>query len=170
MMNASPLLKKIAQALCECRLEVVLIRNAATALQGVPVTTLDVDFMFRKTSINLKKIKNGGKVILFNPITKLLAGVIAGKVDTNILSSCICAAPIAVMFPAVGNVAPAVVSLSYFQLRPKVKGDAPDVKFNTFAVCATAAILLKLKQKLYPFSALLKLLPLYPPLVVNPLS
>ena len=39
------------------RLEAVLIGNAAAALQGAPVTTVDFDFLFRKTPANLKKLK-----------------------------------------------------------------------------------------------------------------
>ena len=35
----------------------VLIGNAAAALRGAPVTTLDFDFMFRKTPGNLAKLK-----------------------------------------------------------------------------------------------------------------
>jgi len=34
-----------------------MIGNAAAALQGSPVTTLDIDFMFQKTAGNLKKLK-----------------------------------------------------------------------------------------------------------------
>jgi len=34
-----------------------MIGNAAAALQGSPVTTLDIDFMFQKTPGNLKKLK-----------------------------------------------------------------------------------------------------------------
>ena len=56
-MNGAPLLEKIASALSECRLEAVLIGNAAAALHGAPVTTVDFDFMFRKTQANLVKIK-----------------------------------------------------------------------------------------------------------------
>jgi hypothetical protein len=56
-MNAEPLLNKVAKALADCRLEAVMIGNAAAALHGAPVTTLDVDFMFRKTPGNLKKLK-----------------------------------------------------------------------------------------------------------------
>jgi predicted nucleotidyltransferase len=56
-LNAEPALAQIARALEECGLEVVLIGNAAAALQGAPVTTLDFDFMFRKTATNLKKLK-----------------------------------------------------------------------------------------------------------------
>ena len=38
-------------------LEAVLIGNAAAALQGAPVTTLDFHFLFRKTPRNLRKLK-----------------------------------------------------------------------------------------------------------------
>lgn len=56
-MNAEPLLATIAKTFAEHRLEAVMIGNAAAALHGAPVTTLDVDFMFRKTPTNLKKLK-----------------------------------------------------------------------------------------------------------------
>lgn len=56
-MNAAPLLNSIAQALAHARLEAVLIGNAAAALHGAPVTTLDFDFMFRKSPANLRKLK-----------------------------------------------------------------------------------------------------------------
>lgn len=56
-MTAEPLLHKVAQALAEHRLEAVMVGNAAAALQGAPVTTLDIDFMFRKTPTNLRKLK-----------------------------------------------------------------------------------------------------------------
>lgn len=56
-MDAAPLLKSIARALHKARLEAIMVGNAAAALQGAPVTTLDVDFMFRKTPTNLRKLK-----------------------------------------------------------------------------------------------------------------
>jgi hypothetical protein len=56
-MNAEPLLNKIAKVFAEHRLEAVMVGNAAAALHGAPVTTLDFDFMFRKTPANLKKLK-----------------------------------------------------------------------------------------------------------------
>lgn len=34
-----------------------MVGNAAAALHGAPVTTLDIDFMFRKTRVNLRKLK-----------------------------------------------------------------------------------------------------------------
>jgi hypothetical protein len=55
--DASPTLARIAQLLERHGLEAVLIGNAAAALQGAPVTTVDVDFLFRKTPANLKKLK-----------------------------------------------------------------------------------------------------------------
>ncbi len=56
-MDARLLLARIAHALNKVRLEAVMIGNAAAALQGAPVTTLDIDFMFRKTRANLRKLK-----------------------------------------------------------------------------------------------------------------
>jgi len=55
--NAEPLLQRVARALEAAGLEAVLIGNAAAALQGAPVTTVDFDFMFRKTPGNLRKLK-----------------------------------------------------------------------------------------------------------------
>jgi hypothetical protein len=67
-LNAEPALAEIARAFEECGVEAVLIGNAAAALQGAPVTTLDFDFMFRKTPANLKKLKRlahllGGQIL-----------------------------------------------------------------------------------------------------------
>ena len=56
-MNGEPLLIKVAEVLTDARLEAVMVGNAAAALRGAPVTTLDIDFMFRKTPLNLKKLK-----------------------------------------------------------------------------------------------------------------
>jgi hypothetical protein len=56
-MNAEPLLNRIAKVLAEHRLEAVMVGNAAAALHGAPVTTLDIDFMFRKTPRNMTKLK-----------------------------------------------------------------------------------------------------------------
>lgn len=57
LMNAEPLLTRISRALAEHRLEAVMVGNAAAALHGAPVTTLDIDFMFRKTPANMRKLK-----------------------------------------------------------------------------------------------------------------
>lgn len=56
-MNAKPYLIEIGEHLKRVGLEAVLIGNAAAALQGAPVTTVDFDFMFRKTARNMQKIR-----------------------------------------------------------------------------------------------------------------
>ena len=56
-MDAQPVLARIAELLERHGLEAVLIGNAAAALQGAPVTTIDVDFMFRRTPANIRKLK-----------------------------------------------------------------------------------------------------------------
>lgn len=56
-MDAAPFLAEIGRQLNELRLDAVLIGNAAAALQGAPVTTVDFDFLFRRTPRNLQKLK-----------------------------------------------------------------------------------------------------------------
>ncbi len=46
----------VARVLSEHGLEAILIGNAAAALQGAPVTTVDLDFLIRKTPRNLQKL------------------------------------------------------------------------------------------------------------------
>jgi hypothetical protein len=55
--DATPVLVEIGRHLAAIKLEAVLIGNAAAALQGAPVTTVDFDFLFRKTPRNLAKLK-----------------------------------------------------------------------------------------------------------------
>jgi hypothetical protein len=45
-MDARPVLFRIARLLAEHGLEAVLIGNAAAALQGAPITTVDFDSCF----------------------------------------------------------------------------------------------------------------------------
>jgi hypothetical protein len=52
-MDAAPLLGEVAKAMRKADLEAVLIGNAAAAIHGAPVTTIDFDFYFRKTARNL---------------------------------------------------------------------------------------------------------------------
>jgi hypothetical protein len=47
-MDAAPILARIVELLERHRLEAILIGNAAAALQGAPVTTIDIDFLFRR--------------------------------------------------------------------------------------------------------------------------
>jgi predicted nucleotidyltransferase len=56
-MDARPSLERVARSLANQQLDAVLIGNAAAALRGAPVTTLDFDFMFRETPVNLRKLK-----------------------------------------------------------------------------------------------------------------
>jgi predicted nucleotidyltransferase len=76
-MDSTPLLGRVVVALVEQKLEAILIGNAAAAMQGAPVTTLDFDFMFRDTPTNLRKLKAVARsldaVILrpFYPVSKL---------------------------------------------------------------------------------------------------
>ena len=69
-MDARPTLFTLARVLNEQGLEAILIGNAAAALDGAPVTTLDFDFLFRKTPGNLRKLKAVAKsldAILLRP-------------------------------------------------------------------------------------------------------
>jgi len=56
-MDAKPILVSVARALREQGLEAVLIGNSAAAMQGAPVTTIDIDFLIRKTPANVTKLK-----------------------------------------------------------------------------------------------------------------
>jgi predicted nucleotidyltransferase len=69
-MDARPTLFTLARVLNGEGLEAILIGNAAAALDGAPVTTLDFDFLFRKTPGNLRKLKAVAKsldAILLRP-------------------------------------------------------------------------------------------------------
>jgi hypothetical protein len=56
-MDAAPYLQTIAELLERHALEAILVGNAAAAIQGAPVTTVDIDFLFRKTPANIRKLK-----------------------------------------------------------------------------------------------------------------
>ena len=62
-MDARPVLSVLARVLEQCGLEAILIGNAAAAVQGAPVTTMDVDFLFRKNPRNLAKLKAVAKAL-----------------------------------------------------------------------------------------------------------
>jgi predicted nucleotidyltransferase len=55
--DAGPILVEVGRQLNRLKLDAVLIGNAAAALQGAPVTTVDLDFLFRPTAVNLRKLK-----------------------------------------------------------------------------------------------------------------
>lgn len=55
-MDATKYLVRVAAALESAGLEAILIGNAAAALQGAPVTTVDLDFYYRDTKVNQEKL------------------------------------------------------------------------------------------------------------------
>jgi hypothetical protein len=57
-MDARPLLEEIAEQFAIHHFDAVLIGNAAAALQGAPVTTIDFDFYMRETARNEAKLQS----------------------------------------------------------------------------------------------------------------
>lgn len=57
VVDATPVVARVGRALERHGLEAVLIGNAAAAMHGAPVTTIDLDFLFRRTRTNLKKLE-----------------------------------------------------------------------------------------------------------------
>ena len=55
-MNAESYLNEIAQWFAALQLDAVMIGNAAAAINGAPVTTLDIDFMLENTDENYRKL------------------------------------------------------------------------------------------------------------------
>lgn len=76
-MSAAPLLSKLLEAMNKHGLEAIMVGNAAAAIHGAPVTTIDFDFMFRDTPTNMRKLKAVAKelksVVLrpYYPVSKL---------------------------------------------------------------------------------------------------
>src|SRR5689334_20396557 len=60
-MDAAPILEEIAAAFARHNLEAIMVGNAAAAIQGAPITTLDFDFVFRRTRTNVKKVESIAK-------------------------------------------------------------------------------------------------------------
>ena len=56
-MDATEILCEIAEAFYHAGLEAVMIGNAAAAIQGAPVTTLDIDFCVEETDQTLLKLQ-----------------------------------------------------------------------------------------------------------------
>lgn len=56
-MDATRYIVKIVDGLRAVQLEAILIGNAAAAIQGAPVTTVDLDFYYRESGVNDAKLK-----------------------------------------------------------------------------------------------------------------
>jgi predicted nucleotidyltransferase len=61
--DATGIVARVARAIEMQRLEAVLIGNAAAALHGAPVTTIDLDFIIRRTPANKKKLQAVAKAL-----------------------------------------------------------------------------------------------------------
>ena len=72
-------IRSVQRACAEVGLEAVLVGNAAAALQGAPVTTLDFDFMFRKTAANLSKLKKLTGISSFSSLRSRARQVAFGR-------------------------------------------------------------------------------------------
>lgn len=57
----------VMSALHEVKLEAIVVGNGAAILQGVPVTTQDLDLLVRDTPLNLKKIARVGRLLGATP-------------------------------------------------------------------------------------------------------
>ena len=55
-MNAKNYLADLSRQFADLRLDAVMIGNAAAAINGAPVTTLDIDFMVKQTDENYRKL------------------------------------------------------------------------------------------------------------------
>lgn len=56
-MDAQPILAQLARTFSEHNFEVILIGNMGAAVHGAPVSTVDVDFLFRRTPQAMRKLK-----------------------------------------------------------------------------------------------------------------
>jgi predicted nucleotidyltransferase len=68
--NARYVLVELARLFKRHNLEAVMLGNAGAALHGAPVTTMDVDFVFRPTPVNVRKLKSVAKdlgAVIFRP-------------------------------------------------------------------------------------------------------
>ncbi len=87
------ILVQVVRAARDVGLDVVLIGNAAAALQGAPVTTRDVDFFVRDTPANRRKVADlarrlGGLVVTRpgEPLSSMLR-LVGGPVEIDFVFS-----------------------------------------------------------------------------------
>ena len=60
-MDSKSILVEIAEAFAHAKLDAVMIGNAAAAIQGAPVTTMDIDFCIRETDETVLKLSSVAK-------------------------------------------------------------------------------------------------------------
>ena len=60
-MDSKNIMVEIAEAFAHAKLEAVMIGNAAAAIQGAPVTTMDIDFCIRETDETVSKLNSVAK-------------------------------------------------------------------------------------------------------------
>lgn len=60
-MDSKNILVEVAEAFTHAKLEAVMIGNAAAAIQGAPVTTMDIDFCIRETDETVSKLSSVAK-------------------------------------------------------------------------------------------------------------
>lgn len=62
---------KVLEALEVSQLEAIVVGSMAAILQGVPLTTLDLDLLVRDTPLNQKKLRDVGKALGAGPPIEL---------------------------------------------------------------------------------------------------
>ncbi len=62
-MDSTPVITRIADALAEAGLEAILIGNAAAAIHGAPVTTIDFDFLYRVSPVSQRKLRRFAELL-----------------------------------------------------------------------------------------------------------
>lgn len=86
-MDAAPRLVEIADAFAAAQLEAILIGNAAAALHGAPVTTLDFDFLYRAAPTNEAKLRKVADLLgasLTQPFSDISAVFRILRADTQL--------------------------------------------------------------------------------------
>ena len=87
-MDATDIIVRVAKAIERQGLETVMIGNAAAAMQGAPVTTLDIDFLYRPVPASRRKLKRiagevgGAMFATFYPPSTMIRRWI-GEEETN---------------------------------------------------------------------------------------
>ena len=87
-MTAEPLLKLAARSLARHRLDAVLIGNAAAALQGAPLTTVDLDFFIRRTPGNVRKVRRIADDLRASRRSRISSGARSPRTAPRIARSC----------------------------------------------------------------------------------